>query len=1218
MTKMSQKNNLGGTPKKTSYEDWKNLVSTEIPLEKSEFLLSQNLKVKALYPEGEQLPFCQKQAFFNSRLVRTWKLNLDQSESDEWEQIKLELDWKVDEFWFESSHLSQNQQVLIQKKISELQKNYPNTNFVLNSIPLNKNLPKIYLIDGFSSTEVGATESTSLTGLICHIEEFKRLQNETNELIEPIIKVPLESNQFLGMSKIWALRVFMKAQKLPDNTKILVTPSERILTQVDPWINILRLTMVVAQGMQSGVWGISLPPFTHPLNKEIREWFPRRLSLNIFHILKNEMGLGSIHHPQFGSTYFHQLTKVLIEKTIQTLQTIQNSSKPNLEFFKLIEKEQKEFEQQVRHRKKSITGVNEFPLMNEKVLDLLEMKSFSCPSPASDHEYIYRYSQEFENIRLTVEEFKKNNPKKTVGVKIIFKGTLTEQLPLINNAQNVLSMAGIESQILAESEYDKNDINIKLPKIKLEDIKTKNIDLISYLSDFLLTHFKILVKPLTSIEIKKNIQDLHFPKFEDFSGEIEKLNQQNSQSELPLYPHQLTYPGVAPYLKGPYLSMYTTKPWTIRQYAGLSTAQESNAFYKENIKSGQMGLSVAFDLATHRGYDSDHPEVSGDVGMAGVAIDSILDMRILFEGIPLDKMSVSMTMNGAVLPILALYILAAEEQGVKPHQLSGTIQNDILKEFMVRNTYIFPPEPSMRIVSDIFAFTKEQMPKFNSISISGYHMQEAGATADLELAYTLSNALEYVRAGIKAGLKVDEFAPRLSFFWGISSHYHLEIAKLRAARYLWCELMEEFNPQNPKSSVLKAHCQTSGWSLCAQDPFNNVVRTLIQALAATEGHTQSLHTNSLDEALGLPTAFSARLARNTQIFLKQEAGLCQSIDPWGGSFELEKLTHELIEKVKVHMDEIESLGGMIKAIESNIPKMRIEQAAAQTQAQIDSGNQVLVGVNQFKIPEPQAGDVGYVEVLKINNQAVYQSQIQSLQKLKSQRDPEKVRLALEKLTLGAQKPSSRENNLLALTLEAARAWATVGEMTDALVKVFGRYKAKVHLTTGVYQREWNKVKADGKNERNHQMLEQENEWQKLLEQFVSLKGRRPRILIAKAGQDGHDRGQKVVASSLSDLGFDVDVGGLFQTPESCARTAMENDVHILGLSSLAGGHLTYAPLIRKALDDMNRKEIMVAVGGVIPPGDYEELRAKGVDFIFGPGTPILNIATEMVKKLISK
>jgi methylmalonyl-CoA mutase len=657
-----------------------------------------------------------------------------------------------------------------------------------------------------------------------------------------------------------------------------------------------------------------------------------------------------------------------------------------------------------------------------------------------------------------------------------------------------------------------------------------------------------------------------------------------------------TYPGIPPYLRGPYPTMYVTQPWTVRQYAGFSTAEDSNAFYRRNLAAGQKGLSVAFDLATHRGYDSDHPRVAGDVGMAGVAIDSIYDMRTLFSGIPLDRMSVSMTMNGAVLPVLALYIVAAEEQGVPPEKLTGTIQNDILKEFMVRNTYIYPPAASMRIISDIFAFTSQRMPKFNSISISGYHMQEAGATQDLELAYTLADGAEYVRAGLKAGLTIDQFAPRLSFFWAIGMNYFMEIAKLRAARLLWAKLMKTHQPKDPRSLSLRTHCQTSGWSLAAQDVFNNVIRTAIEAMAATQGHTQSLHTNALDEALALPTDFSARIARNTQLFLQQESGTTRIIDPWGGSFYVERLTYELARKAWGHIVEVEEMGGMAKAIEAGLPKLRIEEAAAKTQARIDAGAQSVIGVNKYR-PEREAA----VEVLKVDNSAVRQLQIDKLARLRRDRDERAVADALAALTRAAA--GSGNGNLLALAVDAARAKATVGEISMALEKVFGRHRAEIKAISGVYKRE-----AGTMSDAIERVL-------KLVAQFEADEGRRPRILVAKVGQDGHDRGQKVIASAFADLGFDVDIGPLFATPAEAARQAVENDVHIVGVSSLAAGHLTLIPELKAALVKEGRDDIMIVVGGVVPPQDYDALKAAGAEAIFPPGTVIAEAAEELVNKL---
>jgi methylmalonyl-CoA mutase len=641
--------------------------------------------------------------------------------------------------------------------------------------------------------------------------------------------------------------------------------------------------------------------------------------------------------------------------------------------------------------------------------------------------------------------------------------------------------------------------------------------------------------------------------------------------------------------------MYATRPWTIRQYAGFSTAEDSNAFYRRNLAAGQKGLSIAFDLATHRGYDSDHPRVRGDVGMAGVAIDSIKDMRVLFDGIPLDKVSVSMTMNGAVLPVMALYIAAAEEQGVRPDRLAGTIQNDILKEFMVRNTYIYPPEPSMRIVADIFRYTVENMPRFNSISVSGYHMQEAGATLDLELGYTLSDGIEYLRTGVDAGLDVDAFAPRISFFFAIGMHVFMEVAKLRAARLLWARIVQEFGARDPKSLALRTHCQTSGWSLTAQDPFNNVARTCLEALAAVMGHTQSLHTNSLDEALALPTDFSARIARNTQLQLQQESGLCRVVDPWGGSFYIERITWELAQRAWRHIAEIEELGGMARAISSGLPKLRIEEAAARTQARIDSGRQVIVGVNRYR-----SDDEPELDVLKVDNSAVYAAQVQRLAELRAERDPDAVDRSLAALTRCA---GTGDGNLLDLAVAAARVGATVGEMSDALEKVFGRHRATIRSIAGVYSAEV------GDN------VDDVTRAQHMADALARAEGRRPRILVAKVGQDGHDRGQKVIATAFADLGFDVDVGPMFATPEEVARQAVENDVHIVGVSSLAAGHLTLVPQLRRSLDELGRGDIMIVVGGVVPPSDHAPLLDAGASAIFGPGTVIAEAAIALLKAL---
>ena len=663
------------------------------------------------------------------------------------------------------------------------------------------------------------------------------------------------------------------------------------------------------------------------------------------------------------------------------------------------------------------------------------------------------------------------------------------------------------------------------------------------------------------------------------------------QSEM-----ESTLPGFAPFIRGPYTTMYVRRPWTIRQYAGFSTAEESNAFYRRNLAMGQKGLSVAFDLATHRGYDSDHPRVVGDVGMAGVAIDTVEDMKILFDQIPLDTMSVSMTMNGAVIPIMAFYIIAAEEQGVAPELLSGTIQNDILKEFMVRNTYIYPPAPSMRIVADIFRYTAEKMPKFNSISISGYHMQEAGATPEIELAYTLADGLEYIRTGIAAGLAVDDFAPRLSFFWAIGMDHFREIAKMRAARLLWARLVKTFEPKSDKSLMLRTHCQTSGWSLTAQDTFNNVGRTCIEALAAALGGTQSLHTNSLDEAIALPTDFSARIARNTQLYLQHETGICQTVDPWGGSYILEALTASMADAAWKLIEEVEAHGGMAKAIEAGIPKMRIEEAAAAKQARIDTGKDIIVGVNGFRSQEEEQ-----IDILEVDNTEVRRQQLERLDKVKSERNTAAVEKALDAITQCAE---TGEGNLLDLAVQAARERATLGEISLAMEKVFGRYTATINAISGVYEKE-----AD--------MDETFQQAQQLSDAFAEKEGRRPRILVAKLGQDGHDRGAKIISTGFADLGFDVDIGPLFQTPEEAARQAVENDVHVVGISSLAAGHKTLVPQVVEALKAYGREDILVVVGGVIPEQDHAVLKEKGAAFVFGPGTVLSVAAMDILHKLMA-
>lgn len=704
---------------------------------------------------------------------------------------------------------------------------------------------------------------------------------------------------------------------------------------------------------------------------------------------------------------------------------------------------------------------------------------------------------------------------------------------------------------------------------------------------------------------RKNLQHITL-KIKDSKEANQKVSTFNTAEDIPVkstysksdienLEHLNFVAGIAPNLRGPYSTMYVRRPWTIRQYAGFSTAEESNAFYRRNLEAGQKGLSVAFDLATHRGYDSDHERVVGDVGKAGVAIDSVEDMKVLFDQIPLDKMSVSMTMNGAVLPIMAFYIVAAEEQGVKPEQLAGTIQNDILKEFMVRNTYIYPPTPSMKIISDIFEYTSQNMPKFNSISISGYHMQEAGATCDIELAYTLADGLEYIRKGLDAGMDIDTFAPRLSFFWAIGMNHFMEIAKMRAARMLWAKLVKQFNPKNAKSLALRTHCQTSGWSLTEQDPFNNVARTTIEAAAAAFGGTQSLHTNALDEAIALPTDFSARIARNTQIFLQEETHITKTVDPWAGSYYVEKLTHDIAEKAWDLIQEVEDLGGMTKAIEAGIPKLRIEEAAARKQARIDSGQDIIVGVNKYQLEQEDP-----LHILEVDNQTVRLQQIESINKIKATRNTEKVKEALENLTNAAK---TGQENLLALAVIAARERATLGEISDALETVFGRYKANIKSFSGVYSKE---IKDDSSFKKARE----------LADTFAGLEGRRPRIMIAKMGQDGHDRGAKVVATGYADVGFDVDIGPLFQTPKEAAKQAVENDVHILGVSSLAAGHKTLVPQVIEELKKYGREDIMVIVGGVIPKQDYQYLFDAGAVAVFGPGTKISDAAIKILEILI--
>jgi methylmalonyl-CoA mutase len=714
------------------------------------------------------------------------------------------------------------------------------------------------------------------------------------------------------------------------------------------------------------------------------------------------------------------------------------------------------------------------------------------------------------------------------------------------------------------------------------------------------------MKPdFTSIHIKSKqptLSDKEWEKFNNITKDQEtpekiKVKPVYTKQDLESINHLNYAAGIPPYLRGPYSAMYAVRPWTIRQYAGFSTAEESNAFYRRNLAAGQKGLSVAFDLATHRGYDSDHERVTGDVGKAGVAIDSVEDMKILFDEIPLNKMSVSMTMNGAVLPIMAFYIVAGLEQGAKPEEMAGTIQNDILKEFMVRNTYIYPPEFSMRIISDIFEYTSQKMPKFNSISISGYHMQEAGATNDIELAYTLADGLEYIRTGIRAGLDIDAFAPRLSFFWAIGKNHFMEIAKMRAARMLWAKIVKQFNPKNPKSMALRTHSQTSGWSLTEQDPFNNIARTCIEAMGAALGHTQSLHTNALDEAIALPTDFSARIARNTQIYLQEETQITRQVDPWGGSYYLETLTKEIADRAWEHIQEIESLGGMTKAIETGVPKMRIEEAAARTQAKIDSGVQTIVGVNKYRREKEDP-----IDILDVDNSAVRESQIKRLQKLRAERNETEVQAALDAITKAVE---TKKGNLLELAIDAAKKRATLGEISDACEKIVGRYQAVIKSINGIYS-------SESKNDNRFEKAKQ------LCQKFADKEGRQPRIMVAKMGQDGHDRGAKVVSTGYADIGFDVDIGPLFQTPAEAARQAVENDVHILGISSLAAGHKTLVPAVMEELKKLGREDIMVIVGGVIPHQDYDELYEQGVAAIFGPGTSISEAAIKILNILMEE
>ena len=863
---------------------------------------------------------------------------------------------------------------------------------------------------------------------------------------------------------------------------------------------------------------------------------------------------------------FHGITKSNIPNYLDTIVT-QGTAKEQI--IDALEKGQKASKKVQFH----------FKIGSDYFLEIAKLKAFRILWKSKTGEDAYLFTSTDTS-----------NKKEESAYNNILRST-TECMSAIFGGANAIMLNAYNSSFEKSTDFSeriaRNQQTILRKESYLDKVEdpTKGSYYIDYLIQELLQDFEIQ----SEIEEKKATT-----KWESSEG-IE-IHNRYTKDDIFNTEHLNFVAGIAPNLRGPYSTMYVMQPWTIRQYAGFSTAEASNEFYRKNLAGGQKGLSVAFDLATHRGYDSDHERVIGDVGMAGVAIDTVEDMKILFDKIPLDEMSVSMTMNGAVLPILAFYIVAAKEQGVSLEQLSGTIQNDILKEFMVRNTYIYPPQHSMRIISDIFEYTSEKMPKFNSISVSGYHMQEAGATADIELAYTLADGLEYIRTGIKAGLDIDSFAPRISFFWGIGMNHFMEIAKLRAARMLWAKLVAEFKPKNPKSLALRTHCQTSGWSLTEQDPFNNITRTCVEAMAAVMGGTQSLHTNALDEAIALPTDFSAKIARDTQIFLQKEIGICKTVDPWGGSYYVEKLTEELANKAWKHIQEIEELGGMVKAIESAVPKMRIEQSAAKKQARIDSGKDIIVGVNANKLTKEDTE----LEILEIDNTAVRNSQINRLKSIKESRDSIKVQEALEQLTKAC---TNKEQNLLNLAVHAAQQRATLGEISDALEKSFGRYIAKNQTISGVYKME----------------IQNNDTFKKALalsDEFANKKGRRPRILIAKMGQDGHDRGAKIVATSFADLGFDVDVGPLFQTPKEAAKQAVENDVHILGISSLAAGHKTLVPQVIAALKEYQREDILVIAGGVIPQQDYSFLLDAGVSGIFGPGSVIAESAIEILKKLM--
>ena len=1023
--------------------------------------------------------------------------------------------------------------------------------------------------------------------------------------------------------RLWA-RVLELSEGAPREMRQHAVTSRPMMSKYDPWVNMLRTTVAAFAAGVGGADAVTVLPFDSPLGRP--DALGRRIARNTSHLLVDEAHVAHVADPAGGAYAVEKLTDDLAVAAWELFGRIDDGADLDAEIAATVAKR----EAAIATRKRPLTGLTEFPNLAETLPER---------APAADVDGVRRYGAAFEAMR--------DEPGDEAGLP-----GHPRQRGLAHRARDV---RGQPARCRRHRGRDRGSHGRRrrpaggvrrtagrVPGRRRRDLhpvgrgrrrgaaqggrhardrggQTRRPRRRRLLRDR--RERARLPDPHereAGMSVPKSFAGLDLS---DGGFEARKLAPQPASEGdswqspegieiLPVYgPEHLegldaldTFPGLSPFLRGPYPTMYTTQPWTIRQYAGFSTAEESNAFYRRNLAAGQKGLSVAFDLATHRGYDSDHPRVRGDVGMAGVAIDSIYDARTLFDGIPLDEMSVSMTMNGAVLPVLALYIAAAEEQGVKPEQLAGTIQNDILKEFMVRNTYIYPPAPSMRIISDIFSYTAERMPRFNSISISGYHIQEAGATQDLELAYTLADGVEYLRAGLEAGLDIDKFAPRLSFFWAIGMNFFMEIAKMRAARALWARLVRDFDPKNPKSLSLRTHSQTSGWSLTAQDVFNNVGRTCIEAMASTQGHTQSLHTNALDEAIALPTDFSARIARNTQLLLQQESGTTGTIDPWAGSYYVERLTHDLAERAWAHIQEAEAAGGMANAIEQGIPKMRIEEAAARTQARIDSGAQRVIGVNTYRLAAEDK-----LDVLRVDNDDVYRQQIAKLERLRAERDDNDVRSALEALTNSAERGASKgslDGNLLALAVDAARAKATVGEISDALEKVYGRHQAVIRTISGVFRDE-----ADAAG---NTLVRQVRE---ATDEFEEAEGRRPRILVAKMGQDGHDRGQKVVVSAFADMGFDVDVGPLFSTPEEVAQQAVDADVHIVGVSSLAAGHLALLPALRKALEEQGRPDIMTVVGGVIPPDDVPTLLEMGAAAVFQPGTVIAESALDLLAKL---